>query len=614
MECNKARLLLSEYIDGFTDARKTKMLKKHLLECEACRQEFFSLRRLANQPAPKAVNSPEPEKNVSLPSPEAPPKPEFTFVEIIRDIFFPPHLRIPFLRWQRRWFIMIPLCLCMIAGIYISVTTPVIYETGSLILLDMKPVDGDSVFFAEQTFKERLTGILQELKSRAFLEQLIAASEIFSSPAYANLSLEEKIVILRNNISVKKTRGLGDTETVRISLRGSEPEKIAKSANMLTEYLVAEGIGIIAAEVREKGGQLETELRSKAEQLSAAENSLREYRTKHMGTLPEQFSANQNTLAQLRRQAAQKQESLNDEEIRLIQLEDRISEIRKELENHVSESLPKPVSEPVAESEDTIALRQMKAGYERLTARYTQQHPDVIRLKKKIAEAESEIAKQAPAHTPDPPKTKADIIAEQYRRDQEKRLKEAEHQFQSSSIKAARLNYDISDLIRKIRSYEKRIKETPAAEQGLAALNREYDKLRDSYEALLKKKLDTDVAASMQMKLKTRRIRVLDSAKIPREPIHPNVKILFMSFVGAGLGIGFTFIFLLEICRKIYQVSAYQPKDNFKKTLNWILSFFSVLTTLLLFLCFGMMALNGASYAAELWRNILFFTRAYQIQ
>jgi hypothetical protein len=151
------------------------------------------------------------------------------------------------------------------------------------------------------------------------------------------------------------------------------------------------------------------------------------------------------------------------------------------------------------------------------------------------------------------------------------------------------------------------MKETPATEQGLTALNREYDKLRESYEALLKKKLDTDVAASMQMKLKNQRIRVLDRAQIPRKPIHPNIKMLFILFVGAGLGIGFALVFLLEICRKIYHISVYQPEGSFLKTLNRILSFFSVLITLLLLLCFGMMALKGVPYVTEHWRNILFF-------
>lgn len=47
-------MLLSEYIEGVTDVRKTKRLEEHLLKCDACRKEFSSLK------ASKEADSAEP--------------------------------------------------------------------------------------------------------------------------------------------------------------------------------------------------------------------------------------------------------------------------------------------------------------------------------------------------------------------------------------------------------------------------------------------------------------------------------------------------------------------------------------------------------------------------
>ncbi|QTA86964.1 zf-HC2 domain-containing protein [Desulfonema magnum] len=54
MECNEVKMLLSEYIEGVTDVRKTKRLEEHLLKCDACRKEFSSLK------ASKEADSAEP--------------------------------------------------------------------------------------------------------------------------------------------------------------------------------------------------------------------------------------------------------------------------------------------------------------------------------------------------------------------------------------------------------------------------------------------------------------------------------------------------------------------------------------------------------------------------
>ena len=86
---------------------------------------------------------------------------------------------------------------------------------------------------------------------------------------------------------------------------------------------------------------------------------------------------------------------------------------------------------------------------------------------------------------------------------------------------------------------------------------RDYENTQESYNSLLNRKLEAEIAVNMEKKQKGEQFRILDRAVLPQKPISPDMRKLFLFSVAAGLGLGGGLIFLLDFMN----TSLKQPKD-----------------------------------------------------
>ncbi len=530
---------------------------------------------------------------------------------------------------RRRWLIIIPFCLSMLGGIYLSITLPRQYSADTLILIVPKSIPDRFVEpLTETPVQQRVSTITEQVKSRTYIERIIKEVGLYSGPEYKNMLLEEKIAGVRKNIRIVVTRGRKGTDAFKISFEGKEPEKITKAVQVLANFFIDESIKVMQSEVMEAQNFLESELKSKSDKLVEVETDLKNYRTKNMGGLPEQLNSNLSMLTGLRDQLNSKQESLRDENIGRIQLEGQRAEVRRELENFDPDIVPDEIVKK-SEPQEVVQLRRVKEQYAGLTSRYTQRHPDVIKMKQMVVELEAKVAEIAEkiAQTPKPElpkkKSKADMMVAKYRAAKAHQLKELKAQHEESLRMIKRHNEDISKLSEQISIYEKRVEDTPKREQELMSLIRDYKNIQDSYNSLLERKLDADIAVSMERKSKGQRFRVLDKAKVPQKPISPDLKILLAVSLLGGLAFGGGLVFLLDLLdtslrrpediESLMEVPVlatvpniyYRPIDRLKQRLDQGLSIFFIMIGTGLLAVFGVLAMKGVEGAMALGRKVL---------
>jgi len=230
---------------------------------------------------------------------------------------------------------------------------------------------------------------------------------------------------------------------------------------------------------------------------------------------------------------------------------------------------------------DTLNLDQLKAQLKQLQSRYTDQHPDIIRLKERIADLEKE--PQSPVRN---------------------------SQIEDIKREIKTLAGEISDIQKQVKIYEVRVEETPEREQELLSLNRDYDNINETYNSLLERKLEAELAVNLEKKQQGEQFRILDPAKRPERPSDPDMKKLFMIFIAAGLGIGGGLVFLLEHLdtsfRRPNDIESYlglsvlatvpvvlHPRDVRMKRLNQVLSILSVIVAFALMAGFTLVSLGG---------------------
>jgi uncharacterized protein involved in exopolysaccharide biosynthesis len=253
-----------------------------------------------------------------------------------------------------------------------------------------------------------------------------------------------------------------------------------------------------------------------------------------MGGLPEQLPSNLTILERLQQQLGQSHQSLRDEKSRLLTLENQLKFVQQ---------TSSPAAVPVPPSPDgglksLESMRQQLADYQ---TKYTENHPDVVALKKKIEALEKETAEGGNA--PAPSAINSSLPSRGVRSNMEAEL-HGQQQAIVRNIQAIEL--EIAKTQAQIEHYQKRVEDTPKREQEMLSLKRDYDNIKSTYNSVLARKLESDIALNMEKKQKGEQFQILDPPRAEERPASPNLKLLFLAFVVVGLGIGGGIIFLFE--------------------------------------------------------------------
>ncbi|MEJ2726845.1 MAG: Wzz/FepE/Etk N-terminal domain-containing protein [Deltaproteobacteria bacterium] len=428
---------------------------------------------------------------------------------------------------RRKYWVIIPFLVVLLGGLGYYLRAPKVYEAETLILVQAQKVPQDFVrSIISEDVEDRLRTITQQVTSRTNLEKIISefrlADNVHGSP-----SLEGVVEAVRKRIKIDVKGGRGGSSAFTISFRGKDPKKVAQVANALASNFISQNLEIRESQALGTSSFLADELESVREQLMEKEEQLKKYREHYMGGLPEQLNTNLAMLERLQAQSDQLHSNMRDAENRKITIQQSLDEAEKR-----SREVAVDISGQGQEARDLTSLRNELAS---LRARYTENHPDVIRLKKIIEELE----------TAKPDTTGGKVSGERVLSRTEQSLMQ---QLRDIDLEILSLRDEIRKVDSQSRLYQRRVEETPKREQEHSLLNR---------------KLEADIAVSMEKKQKGEQFRVIDPAKVPTSPIEPDVRRIFLMTIALGFGLGAGLAYLLEMMD-----TSYRDPDEVEKELK----------------------------------------------
>lgn len=464
-----------------------------------------------------------------MPAPLQPPaqiKPEQVFEILVR----------------RRWFILIPLCIALTLGLFLTLTANKTYKSSTLILVQQQSVPTEYVrSVVTSSINQRINTISQQILSRSNLEKIIDQFGLYEDAD--TMYLEDKIAGMRRRIHVKIERARHGAEAFSISFQGSDPRKVMRIANTLASFFMDENLKVREAQAIGTSEFLDSELEKTRRRLEVREKKLSVYRSKYLGGLPDELETNLRTLDRLQEQLASKNDLLRESKNSLSLLDAQISETQRSAsqETYVSgDGISGTTGQFSSENEEKLYLAE-KAHEELLTS-YTEKHPDVVKLKKTIENLKNAMEKEtSPSQAMDgdkpvsPRERKINGVMAQMQLSRKQGVSDI------SNIKA-----DIQAIEKQMKLYQARVEETPKRELELQSLKRDYNNIRDIFNSLLDRKLEAELSVNMEKKQKGEQFRILDHARLPEKPISPDIKKFFLLSLVAGLGIGAGIIFLLE--------------------------------------------------------------------
>jgi uncharacterized protein involved in exopolysaccharide biosynthesis len=182
-----------------------------------------------------------------------------------------------------------------------------------------------------------------------------------------------------------------------------------------------------------------------------------------------------------------------------------------------------------------------------LLVRYSEKHPDVMRLRTEIRILEKELeTEKEKAKKTGPSSTKtADNPLKQIIEEQIDSLKSSINAIQAS-------NGELRD---SITLYQKRLENIPMRGIELTKVTRTYDITLRKYQDLLAKGLESQLSENLEKKQKGEQFQVIDPANLPLSPFKPNRP--FIMFGGLAVGIlgGLAAAFLWDLLDRSFRNS-----------------------------------------------------------
>lgn len=403
--------------------------------------------------------------------------------------------------WKRRrrpallvfLFLAVPL-----AGLVFGL--PAIYQAQATILVereDLPPTVSRPVVTRTDETETRIRALGQEALMRSRLQELIQQYDLYHD-FRAKTPEDQVIRRMRTDISVLLDRKTGEdspTVAVTVGYRGSNPKVVADVANALASLFV-QGRGEERMRQASSTAQLlQAQLDDVRKKMEAQEKILGDYKAKHGADLPEQLAGNIAALQRLNQQL-----QLNGE-----------WQIRASERKEAAQRAAAQIAAGSPDDNPETHMTRMKTQLETLRSKYSETHPDVVRLKEEIAAAAKEPQPAAPETPATPGVSTAEVDAEM------RALRNQESQLRGT-----------------INSYQSRVESAPARDQELQQLTRDYEATKALYDSLYQRETEARLAGSLEQHQAGERFRVLDPALPPASPQGPDrVRLLLLAIAGA---------------------------------------------------------------------------------
>jgi polysaccharide chain length determinant protein (PEP-CTERM system associated) len=400
-----------------------------------------------------------------------------------------------------------------------------LYKSSTQILVEQPTMPENYVApNVNENLQARLESITQQILSRTRLLMIIDKLHLYGGSSSA-ANADDFVALMRKDISIDLVRDARNNEITAFKVSYSAPDpKTAKAVTTeLTDLFISENNKVRLEQSLGTSKFIEDQLEAARIQLSEQEAKVRAFEGGHEGILPTQQTSNLQILAGLQAQLQNEQDSLSQSKQQRVYLQAVIDQ------NNAARSALRPDGTPTGLADVNAQLDRLRAQLVDLNSRYTDQYPDVLKLKEQIAKTEKlrdeiaaapkKVIDPAAAREPEPPNSA---------------LGQLQGQLKANQVEIVNREHRIDDMQQRVNEYQSRLNAAPATEQQFAEVTRGYDQSKAIYDDLLKKKNSSEMATSMEQLQQGEHFSVLDPPSLPVKPDFPNR----LKFCGIGLALG----------------------------------------------------------------------------
>jgi uncharacterized protein involved in exopolysaccharide biosynthesis len=371
---------------------------------------------------------------------------------------------------------------------------PPVYKAQAVIrVLEAQPSKEYVAPTVAEQIGERLKSLRLGVMARPLIAEAVQALDL--QRAFPRLSLDEVIDQLRDRMDVK----VEGEDTFLLLYTDSNPERARALVNQVASRFMKQQVDrrqqIASATVE----ALQADVAALKPDLDQSMEAVRDYKLKHYGALPEQQESNLRTL----------DETTMEINIQSTNLDTALERRRQLLATALS---------PLRHHEDQLATQLYEAR-----TKYTEDNPEVQKVRAQYE------------------KVRGERIAEE--RDLSQRLRNSNPELVGLEGEIARSRAILAALRARQSDVRRRVEATAKNGQELAAIQLQYEGVRDKYHATQGRLRDAELALQLERNLAGQRFDLVEGASLPTHASTPDRTLMaggaLLLALLLGLGVAF---------------------------------------------------------------------------
>ena len=431
--------------------------------------------------------------------------------------------------WQRRWVGLAAAWIIGIAGVVAIMRMPDVYEASARIYVDtqsvLKPLM--SGLAVQPNVDQQVLILSRTLISRPNVEKLIRMADL-DLTVKTKSDQDAMVDALMKSLKIES---LGRDNLYTLSSRDPKPERAKRVVQSLASIFVESSLGAKRKDSDAAKKFIDEQIKAYEKKLEEAEDRLKNFKIRNLTSADSLEKDYFTRLSELTTQ-------LTRSRLELREAENSRDSLKKEISGEepvmLPDDSPAAVVAGTAVPEIDSRLDALKKNLDSLSQRYTDQHPDVIVVKRQIADLEEQKAeviaarkKAAAARA----KTKGGTL-------------QGNPVYQQLRVSLAEIEATVAQLRTRVQEYEARLarlkdhaKLAPQLEAEFAQLNRDYAVHKRNYEGLVTRREQAEISSDMET-VSGADFRLIDPPRVTPQPVAPNRMLLLAVALVVAIGSG----------------------------------------------------------------------------
>lgn len=433
--------------------------------------------------------------------------------------------------WRYRWYMAMVACPLCISGWILVQVLPDQYEASARVYLDTQSVLRPLLrgLAVDSNVRSEIDLMTKTLLSRPNLEKVTRITDL-DLKAKTPDQMSALIDKLSSNIKIEQVPQARDL--YKIKYEDSNPQLAIKVVQALLTIFVESTLGESRKDTDVAQRFLDQQIKEYEARLVESENRLRDFKRQNMGRMPEEgrdFYQNlQSSIGELEQAQLQMREADN-----------RRQELKRQLQdNEPTAGFTAASSGTSMTPELDSRINNLQARLDELLLKFTDQHPDVIAVKRTIEDIQKQKKEVQAAQAKNGQDGVEANAGNPYQAQMKMALSEAEANLAALKARVTAHQHRVDEL-------KKLVNIIPEVEAQLKQLNRDYNVTKSNYETLLARRESASMSQQMDQTSESVKFRVVDPPYVPPTPSGPNRPLMTSGALVAGIAAGFLFVIFL---------------------------------------------------------------------